>query len=117
MDSEVQHCYDQALQEASDNGYTEVVRFLIEQGADIKFVKNPKIRSELGYPKWNKRPNNIVFRDNHECSISGEILNENMKQLGCSLCKNTFKLDALENWLSIKYRCPNCNGCGEFYQL
>ena len=74
MDSEVQHCYDQALQEASDNGYIEVVRFLIEQGADIKFIINPKIRSELGYPKWNKRPNNIVFRDNHECSISGEIL-------------------------------------------
>ena len=117
MDPEVQYCYDNALQEALSDGHIETARFLINQGANVKFIKNPKIRSELGLPKWNKRPNNIVFRDNDECPISGEALNKNTKQLGCSLCKNTFKLDALENWLDINYRCPNCNGSDEFFLL
>ena len=33
--------------------------------------------------------------DPTECSISGERLNNYIKQLGCSSCKNVFKLDAL----------------------
>ena len=117
MDPEVQYCFDRALIDASNNGFIKLVRFLLEQGANIKFIKNPKIRVELGLPKWNKRPDNIVFRNNNECPISGEILNDNTKQLGCSICKNTFKLDALEHWLEINYRCPNCNGSDEFYLL
>ena len=117
MDPEVQYCYDRALEDASNNGHIEVVRFLIEQGANIKLIKNPKIRSELGLSKWNKRPNNMIFRNNNECPISGEILDDNSKQLVCSLCKNIFKLDALEHWLDINYRCPNCNGSDEFYLL
>ena len=67
--------------DASNNGFIKLVRFLLEQGANIKFIKNPKIRVELGLPKWNKRPDNIVFRNNNECPISGEILNDNTNYL------------------------------------
>ena len=117
MDPDVQYCYDRALQDASNNGYIEVVKFLIEEGANTKCIKNPKIRNELGIPKWNKRPDNIIFRNNNECPISGEILNNNIKQLACSICKNKFILEVLEKWLDINYRCPNCNGSDEFYLL
>ena len=46
-----------------------------------------------------------------------EILNENIEQLGCSSCRNVFKLDALEHWLNIHYRCPYCNSSDEFYLI
>ena len=75
-----------------------------EQGADIAFIKNLKIKEELGLPKWTKKPNNMEFRMNNICSISHEKLDENVKQLGCSLCKNVFKLDTLEHWLNINYK-------------
>ena len=117
MDPEVQYCYDRALEDASSNDHIKLAIFLIEQGANPNIIKNPKIRSELGLPKWNKRPDNIVFRNNNECPISGEILNDNSRQLGCSICKNKFNLDALEHWLNINYRCPNCNGSDEFFLL
>jgi len=113
---EVQDSYNNALREASDNEYLEVVKYLIEQGADIAFIKNLKIKEELGLPKWTKKPNNMEFRMNNICSISHEKLDENVKQLGCSLCKNVFKLDTLEHWLNINYKCPNCNSSyGVFY--
>ena len=46
---------------------------------------------------------------------NGEVLNKNVRQLGCPSCKNTFKLDALENWLNIHYRCPFCSSTNEFF--
>ena len=117
MDPEIQYCYDRALEQALDNNFTELAKYLIANGANNKIVKTPKIRSELGLPKWNKKPNNMEFRTNSECSISGEKLNKNIKQLGCSSCRNVFKLDALEYWLNIHYRCPYCNSSNEFYLI
>jgi ankyrin repeat protein len=108
---------DYCIKKASENNHIEVVKYLIENGANSKFIKNIRIRTILGLPKWKKKPDNLDFRINTECSICGEVLNKNVKQLGCSSCRNTFKLDALEHWLSINYRCPYCNSSDEFYLL
>ena len=145
MISELQTSYDNALKEASENGLLKVIEYLVENGANIHvdsnycirkasennhlevvkylidcggntlFIRNPLIRNELGIPKWRKKPDSLEFRENTECSISGELLNENVSQLGCPSCKNTFKLDALENWLNIHYRCPFCSSTNEFF--
>ena len=105
------------IRKASENNHTSVVKYLIEKGANIVFVRNSEIRNILGLPKWHSRPKNMDFRMNNECSISGEILDENIEQLGCSSCRNVFKLDALEHWLNIHYRCPYCNSSDEFYLI
>jgi ankyrin repeat protein len=108
---------DLPLRCAAQKEQIHIVKYLIEKGANISLIKNPKIKEELGLPKWNNKPNNMQFRHTNECSISGEILNENVKQLGCSSCKNVFKLEALEHWLNITYRCPYCNSSDEFYLI
>lgn len=115
MDPEIQACYNNALFEASENELLEVVQYLIQQGANTAFVKNPKIRDKLGIPKWNYKPKEMIFKLSNECSISGEKLNKNVRQLGCSSCKNVFKLEALDHWLNINYRCPLCKSSTEFY--
>ena len=103
------------LRKAAENNHLDVVNFLIEKGANVSLIRNPKTREKLGLVKWKMKPSNLVFRNTDECSISGERLNNYVKQLGCSSCKNVFKLDALEHWLCINYRCPCCNSSDEFY--
>lgn len=106
---------DYCIRKASENDHLNVVKYLIEKGSPIKFIRNPEIRDKLGIPKWYKKPNNLEFRITDECSISGERLNKNVRQLGCSSCRNVFKLEALEHWLNINYKCPHCSSSDEFY--
>ena len=115
MHPDVQASYDIALLEASENELFDVVLYLIEQGANSELIKNFKIRQKLGLSKWNKKPDNFTFKLSNKCSISGEVLNENVKQLGCSSCKNVFKYNALDHWLNIKYQCPLCKCSDDFY--
>ena len=115
MHPDVQASYDNALLEASENELFDVVLYLIEQGANDELIKDFKIRRKLGLSKWNKKPNHFIFKLSNKCSISGEALNENVKQLGCSSCRNVFKYDALNHWLNIKYECPLCKSSNEFY--
>lgn len=105
------------IKKASQNNHIEVLKYLIENGADPSHVKNPFVRDNVGLPKWLPKPDHLDVRNREECPISGTRLDNNVRQLVCSSCRNAYELSSLETWLKIQYKCPFCNSSDEFYLI
>ena len=107
-----------AIKWAVSYKHMEIIRFLIENGADIQYI-DIKTRIKLGFDKfvWVKKPDNIPsFRESNECPISKTNLNSSVPQLGCKTCLNVFEKTSLEEWLMMGHDiCPMCRVGNVFY--
>lgn len=93
----------------------EMINLLIENGVNINVI--PKVYHPYLFRKYDKKPETIPdFKKTNTCPISDIELNNNIEQLGCSVCLNVFEKKSLEKWFKIsKILCPMCRTGETFY--
>jgi len=106
---------DEALRKSVEKEHYQLVYYLIKKGANTAIL-DYDMKMKYGVKiEWEKKPDNLLFRESDECPISKKKFTKNVKKLGCSKCLNVFDKNTLIDWLKIKNECPLCRETSIFY--